>query len=117
VADDGVAADGVAADGGDRAILRPVGRLDLQRAQGFREAVAAEVAGGRTRIVVDLSEVGFVDSSGLGALIAALKISRQAGGDLRITGVTEQVATILELTQMHRVLAAHATVDEALEAM
>jgi anti-sigma B factor antagonist len=103
--------------GGDRAVLHPEGRLDLQSAKGFRDAVTELVAGGRARQVVDLSGIGFIDSSGLGGLIAALKSCRQAGGDLRITGVGEQVATVLELTQMHRVLATHPSVDAALEGL
>lgn len=100
--------------GQETAVLRPAGRLDLQSAQAFRELVAEVVADGRPRVVVDLAEVAFVDSSGLGALIAALKTCRQAGGDLRIAAVPPQVGTVLELTQMHRVLRAHADVDEAL---
>jgi anti-anti-sigma factor len=71
------------------------------------------VAEGRPRIVVDLSEVSFMDSSGLGALIAGLKKSRQASGDLRITGVTQQVATVLQLTNLDKVLRAHPSVEAA----
>ena len=60
-----------------------------------------------TRVVVDLSAVEFIDSSGLGALISGLKVARQAGGDLRIAAPTRQVITVLELTNLNRVLRAH----------
>jgi anti-sigma B factor antagonist len=103
--------------GQDGAVLHPVGRLDLQSATAFRERVAGVVGTGRARVVVDLAGVAFLDSSGLGALIASLKTCRQAGGDLRIAAVTDQVATVLELTQMHRVLRTYAGVDEALDGM
>ncbi len=53
-----------------------------------------------SRIVVDLSETEFIDSSGLGALIAGLKIARKAGGDLCIAAPTQQVCTVLELTTL-----------------
>jgi anti-sigma B factor antagonist len=74
------------------------------------------VRSGRSRIVVDLSTCEFVDSSGLGALIAGLKTARQAGGDLRIAGVGPQIATALRLTNLDRVLRAHDTVSGALSA-
>jgi anti-sigma B factor antagonist len=64
-------------------------------------------------VVVDLAAVGFMDSSGLGALVAGLKKARQEGGDLRLTGVNQQVATVLELTNLDRVLHVHASVAEA----
>jgi anti-sigma B factor antagonist len=63
--------------------------------------------------VVDLSGVEFIDSSGLGALIGELKKARQAGGDLRISGVTDQVATVLRLTNLDRVLRPYADVQTA----
>lgn len=99
------------------AVIRPRGRLDLQTAQPFRSKVAAAVESGHIRIVVDLAAVTFMDSSGLGALIAGLKTARQAGGELRIAAVSDQVTMVLELTQMHRVLRAHDTVDDALDGM
>jgi anti-sigma B factor antagonist len=63
--------------------------------------------------VVDLSGTAFIDSSGLGALIAALKKARQAGGDLRIVGPTEQVRTVLGLTNLDRVLRPFDRVEDA----
>jgi len=96
------------------AVLALDGRLNLVSAPQLRTAITEAVDGGRTRVVVDLSAVGFMDSSGLGVLIAGLKKARQQGGDLRITGVTQQVATVLQLTNLDRVLQAHDGVEEAL---
>lgn len=101
-------------EGRPAVVLRPGGRLDLVSAPRLRTVVSDQVAGGQTTIVVDLSGVEFMDSSGLGAIIAGLKTTRQAGGDLRICAPTEQVAMVLELTQMHKVLRAHESVDAAL---
>jgi anti-sigma B factor antagonist len=75
--------------------------------------VEETVASGETHIVVDLGQVTFIDSSGLGALISALKATRQAGGDLRIADVPEQVMTVLRLTNLDRVLRVHPTVVDA----
>jgi anti-sigma B factor antagonist len=95
------------------AVLQPTGRLNMVAAPAFKSMVEETVASGQTRIVVDLGQVTFIDSSGLGALIAGLKATRQAGGDLRIADVPEQVLTVLRLTNLDRVLRAHPTVADA----
>ncbi len=86
------------------AVVRPRGRLTMMATGGLRQLVADTVADGHTHVVVDLAECTFIDSSGLGALVAGLKTARQAGGDLRIARPTEQVRTVLELTNLDRVL-------------
>ncbi len=96
------------------AVIRPIGRLNMVAAPRLRELVAATVSEGRTRIVVDLVDTEFIDSSGLGALIAGLKAARTAGGDLRIARPPLQVTTVLELTNLNRVLRPYASVAESL---
>ncbi len=54
-------------------------------------------------------------SSGLGALVSGLKVARQAGGDLRIAAPTEQVVTVLELTNLNRVLSTYDSADGAFD--
>ena len=100
---------------GSTAVLRLDGRLNLVSAPTLRSSIDSVVAHGQTHLVVDLSEVGFIDSSGLGALVAGLKLARQAGGDLRIAGAGEQVTTVLRLTNLDRLLRPHATVSEAVD--
>lgn len=97
------------------AVLTLGGRLNMVSAPQLKAAINEAVEGGRTHVVVDLAEVGFMDSSGLGVLIAGLKKARQDGGDLRITGVTQQVATVLQLTNLDRVLHAYGDAEEALD--
>jgi anti-sigma B factor antagonist len=95
------------------AVLGCSGRLNMITASRVKSAVDACVSAGQCRIVVDLSGVDFIDSSGLGALIAGLKTSRQAGGDLRLAAAGEQVLTVLGLTNLDRILRPYATVDDA----
>jgi anti-sigma B factor antagonist len=95
------------------AVLKPEGRLNMVAAPGLKSQLDELVRSGKTRIVVDLDQVTFIDSSGLGALISGLKATRQAGGDLRIAEVPEQVLTVLRLTNLDRVLRAHPTVADA----
>lgn len=99
---------------GRAVVLSPSGRLNMTTAALLRQSVAMEVDKGRTRVVLDLTDVAFVDSSGLGAIVGGLKSARQAGGDLRIASVGEQVRTVLELTNLDRVLRPHGTVEDAL---
>ncbi|MCL8024391.1 STAS domain-containing protein [Nocardioides bruguierae] len=94
-------------------VVRPHGRLTMVAARRMRELLADLVAAGSTRVVVDLSATEFMDSSGLGAIIAGLKTARQAGGDLRLAAVTEPVMAVLQLTNMDRVLRARPSVEEA----
>ncbi|MDU0367553.1 STAS domain-containing protein [Microbacterium sp. NPDC089180] len=99
----------------DGTVVTPRGRLTMVSAKSFRETVTAEITRGKGDIVVvDLSETEFVDSSGLGALVACLKTARQAGGDLRLAAPSEQVTMVLGLTNLDRVLRPRPSVDEAL---
>jgi len=75
--------------------------------------VRRSIAEGSARLVVDLSDVAFLDSSGLGALVACLKSARQAGGDLRIAAPSKQVMMVLQLSNLDRVLARFDTAGDA----
>ena len=101
---------------GGAAIVRSRGRLDMVAAPQLRACITETVTGGSPRIVVDLGETTFMDSSGLGALIAGLKTARQSGGDLRIARPNDQVLLVLELTQMNTVLKPYETVEAAVDA-
>jgi len=92
-------------------VVTPEGRLNMVSARRLREVLVHLVGQGTTRIVVDLGETTFVDSSGLGALIGGLKTARQAGGDLRVARVSPGVRAVFELTNLDRVLRARDTVE------
>ncbi len=99
----------------DVTIVQPQGRLNMVAAPKLRELITDVVGGGAARIVVDLSSTEFIDSSGLGALISGLKTARQAGGDLRIAAPTNQVETVLSLTNLNRVLRTYASAEVAFD--
>lgn len=98
------------------AVVTPHGRLNMVSAKRMKELLHDVVAAGTTRVVVDLGETTFLDSSGLGALIAGLKSARQAGGDLRVARPTPAVQAVFELTNLDRVLRARDSVDGAFDA-
>ena len=82
-------------------------------APALREQLRALIQGGSAQVVVDLSAVDAIDSSGLGALISGLKAARQGGGDLRIAAPCAQVTAVLELTNLNRVLKSVDSPDDA----
>lgn len=94
-------------------VIAPTGHFNLVSAPSTKAHIDALVAAGQTRIVVDLSGVDYIDSSGLGALIGALKSARQASGDLRVAAAGEQVKAVLALTNIDRILAPFDTVEAA----
>lgn len=98
-------------------VLKVSGRVDLVSAGRLRRVVEEAIDGGRRSLVVDLGEVPFVDSSGVGALVGALKLTRQVGGELRIAAVAPTVRDVLRLTTVDRILRPYDTVDEALEGL
>jgi len=85
----------------------------MTAAPDFRQFLEHVLEAGTSRVVVDLTDTTFMDSSGLGALIGGLKRTRQLGGDLRIAGAPEQVRMVLNLTNLDRVLRPHEDVASA----
>lgn len=87
-------------------------RIDSAVAIRFKERMRDIAADGPARVVLDLREVAFLDSSGLGALVAVMKLlgpERQ----LELCGLTPAVAKVLRLTRMDRVFVLHDDVEAA----
>lgn len=97
-----------------KAVARLAGRLDLLSSADIRERIGETIREGHSKVVVDLHDVAFIDSSGLSALVGALKAARQAGGDLRLARAPEQTRVVLKLTSLDRVLRPYDSVEEAL---
>jgi anti-anti-sigma factor len=93
------------------------GRLEMGDAMTLRERLLQLVASGRSRLVVNLAGVTFVDSMGVGALLAGLKAARRAGGDLRLASPPEQARMILRLTVLDSTFRLYVTEAEALEGL
>lgn len=92
-------------------IVQPSGILDGTKAGQFRQEISNLVDNGANIVLIDLKEVTFMDSSGLGALVLALKTVRAAGGKLFICSINEQVKMLFELTSMDRVFEIYANRD------
>jgi anti-sigma B factor antagonist len=101
---------------GDVGILTLSGEVDIYTSPALKSALATAAADGCSVLVVDMNGVGFIDSSGLGVLVGALRRAREAGGDLRVVSVQDGIARILRITGLDSVFALHATLSEALGA-
>ncbi|HYR50286.1 MAG TPA: STAS domain-containing protein [Candidatus Eisenbacteria bacterium] len=95
-------------------VVAPTGRLDVAGAPTLKDAISEALKNGQPRVVLDLEGVSFVDSTGLGSVIAALKQIRSSQGDLRLAAPNQQVRVVLELTTLDRVFPYYSTVEEAL---
>jgi anti-sigma B factor antagonist len=83
-------------------IIKPAGGLDGVKANELRQQVSEVLASGNNLVMLDMADVNFIDSSGLGALIVALKMLRIAGGDLYLCSIAEPVRNLLSMTRMDR---------------
>lgn len=91
------------------------GEIDLATVGAFRLVLSDLMVDGHVDVVVDLTGVSFIDSSALGALVAAHRRARGLGGSLSVAGIQPPVARILELTGLDRVLAAYPTARDAVD--
>lgn len=90
-------------------ILEP--RLGAAKAADFKDTMTRHLPRGGVSLILDLSRVEFIDSSGLGAILGLLKRMPQ-GSELIICGPTEPVASMFKLTRMDRVFTIHKSLDE-----
>lgn len=91
-------------------------RLDAQNSGSFKGHISNLVSGGDDRIALDLSEVEFIDSSGLGAIVASLK-SMGGGGSLVIFGLQAPTQSMFRLTRMDKVFDIYPNESDALAQM
>lgn len=96
-------------------VLTPAGELDLSSGDVLREAIA-QAAAAQPRIVLDLHELTFMDSTGVNILIAAHQSLADAGGWLRLAAPTEPVLRTLQLVGVDTVIDCHTSLHDALTA-
>ena len=100
-------------DGG--LVLQPIGDIDLSRAPAFRRRLADAQASGPSRLVVDLSEVPYMDSSGVATLIEAMQRARSGKQTLVIAAPQHRVKSIFEIARLDSVFTITDTVESAKE--
>jgi len=86
----------------DIQVLKCGGSFDADAVNDFKKLTNLLVQEGKTQFVVDCTELTFVDSMGLGAMISLLRKLREREGDLKVASLNEEVKTIFEITRLHR---------------
>jgi anti-sigma B factor antagonist len=83
------------------------GEVDAVSAPSLRARLVELVAEGKVNLIVDLDKVGFLDSSGLGALIGAVKQARAQNGDLAVICTRQHILKVFEITGLAKVFTIH----------
>jgi anti-sigma B factor antagonist len=99
---------------GDAQVLSPQEDIDMSRAPAFREHVRRALHGDASRVVIDLSAVEYMDSSGLATLVEAMRTSRKSGVEMLLCGLQDKVLAIFEIARLHQFFRIVGTVDEAI---
>ena len=101
-------------DGSGVTVVKVEGQLIVGNRQELKELVGAALDKGERRILIDFSQTGYIDSSGLGALVSISKRVREAGGELRLSGLNEDLRSLFELTKLDTLFAIAETPQQAL---
>ena len=102
---------------GERHVLAVRGEIDLFTAPELKQVLAESIEAGRVRIVVDLTDTTFLDSTALGVLIGAVKRLRSRDGALAIVNVDENIAKTFEITGLDQIFTIVSTREEAVDAV
>ena len=96
------------------AIVRIDGQLIVGNRQELKTLVQEGLDRGERRFLIDCGRTGYIDSSGLGALVTLSKKVRDLGGELRIAGLNEDLRALFELTKLDTLFHISPTAEEAL---
>ncbi len=102
---------------GDVLVIDVEGQLIVGNRQELKQKVLEELEGGERKFVVDFSNTGYIDSSGLGVLVSLSKKIREQGGELRLASLNEDLRTLFELTKLDTLFQIADSRDEALQGL
>ncbi len=100
---------------GDVTVVEVEGQLIVGNRQELKQKVLEDLEDGARKFVIDFSETGYIDSSGLGVLVSLSKKIREKGGELRLSNLNEDLRTLFELTKLDTLFRIADDKAEALE--
>jgi anti-sigma B factor antagonist len=100
---------------GDVTVVDVDGQLIVGNRQELKQRVLDEVQNGARKVLIDFTETGYIDSSGLGVLVSLSKKIREQGGELRLSSLNEDLRTLFELTKLDTLFRIAPTREEALQ--
>jgi anti-sigma B factor antagonist len=95
-------------------LVIPKGDLTLSCAEDVARTIARVITPRRARLVIDLTNVAYLDSAGLGALVSTLKLARARGGDVKFCGLQELVRSVFDMTRLTSVVEIYPSREDAL---
>ena len=95
-------------------VLQVEGQLIVGNRHELKDLVQAALERGERRLLIDFSRTGYIDSSGLGALVSISKRVRETGGELRLSGLNDDLRSLFELTKLDTLFAITETPEQAL---
>lgn len=98
---------------GDRSVLDVVGEVDVYSAPELRDRLAELLSAGSPSLIVNLAEVSFLDSTGIGTLVAGLNRAVQFGGTLTLVCDHDRILKLFRITGLDTVFAIRASVEDA----
>jgi anti-sigma B factor antagonist len=99
---------------GDVTVMDAAGRITLgEGASAFRDAIRELVAKGNKKVLLNLGEVSYIDSSGIGELVSGFTTVTNSGGQLKLVGLSKRVKDLLQITKLYTVFEAFDDETEA----
>jgi anti-sigma B factor antagonist len=90
-------------------------RLTIDTADDLKKQLRELVEGGVFKLIINLEQTEYMDSSGLGAIVSKIAVTRSNKGDIRLAAIKKYVDYLLNLTHLNKILKTYETVDEALK--
>jgi anti-sigma B factor antagonist len=100
---------------GEVTVVEVEGQLIVGNRQELKQKVLEQLESGDRKFVIDFSDTGYIDSSGLGVLVSLSKKIREQGGELRLSRLNEDLRTLFELTKLDTLFKIADTKEQALE--
>jgi anti-sigma B factor antagonist len=98
-------------------IISVEGQLIVANRQELKQKALEALEAGDTKFVIDFTETGYIDSSGLGVLVSVSKKIREAGGELRLSGLNEDLRMLFELTKLDTLFKISESKEEAVSSV
>jgi anti-sigma B factor antagonist len=95
-------------------VVQVDGQLIVGNRHELKDLIQAALETGERRLLIDFTRTGYIDSSGLGALVSISKRVRESGGELRLSGLNDDLRSLFELTKLDTLFAITETPEQAL---
>jgi anti-sigma B factor antagonist len=102
---------------GHAEVVTVAGEIDIATYRQLRSMLITAVDAGPGTVVVDMSGVEWIDSTGLGTLVGALKRAREKHGTVRVAGAPGRIAKHFQVTGLSRLFGMHPTIEDALASL